>query len=313
MRSQGLRAAAACGAVMLGGCGQIFDLTTVELPAMVDAAPPPDVPVDGAEEWGFSMPQKVVGLTDTDPVADGDPTLTSDMTEIYFKSYNRVGGLGLDDLWYSTRATASDAWAPPMRSTLASTEFDNQPRLAPDGLTIWFRRGGGSASRLMVSTRLTAKMDSLWSTPVQLTEFDATTAGGEDAGFLSTAPNVGYLMTKRVGAQVRIFRSAWQGTTWGTPTEVTELHGNGTYEQSPWVTPDQLTIVFDSNRDGCVGAGDLWLARRANPTDAFGAPICLREVSTSSYENAPWISPDLRHLYFRSAASGGGDIWEVHR
>ncbi len=291
---------------MLAGCAKIFDLTPVELPEPPDAAP-----LDGAGEWGFSMPRPVMDLTDN--ALDGDPTLTSDMTEIYFKS-TRAGGLGLEDIWYSTRATVSDAWAPPMRSTLSSTDNDNQPRIAPDGLTIWFRQGSGSGATIMVSTRASAKMDTLWSTPDTLSELDATSPPGkEDAAFFSTSPDVAYLMSKRSGPTLHIFRSVRQGALWGTPEPVPELTETASYEQSPWVTPDQLTIVFDSNRPGCNTGGDIWLAQRADPSLPFGVPICLGEVSDFGFESAPWISPDLRHLYFRSSASGGGDIWEAHR
>jgi hypothetical protein len=294
----------------LAGIGDEFEVR--ERDASLDSPPDvvADMRLDGPEEWGFSMAQPVSGLTDA--ATDADPTLTSDMTEIYFRS-GRSGGLGFDDIWYSTRATANDAWSTPARSKLASNEYDNQPRIAPDGLTIWFRRGAGGTARLMVSTRASAKDDSLWSTPVQLTEFDATDAV-QDAALMSTLPTqtVGYMLSKRSGGAVRIHRTARASSAvaWGTPTVVTELVGTGTYEQSPWVTPDQLTVVFDSNRPGCLGGGDLWLARRASTSAAFDTPICLREVSSFGFEGGPWISPDLRHIYFQGP---NGDIFEAHR
>lgn len=313
MTSHGLRASVMCGVLMLTACDRVFNLTP-RVPDAPDA--PADAAPDGPEELGFSMIQPVPVVNSSS--SDGDPTLTSDMTEIYFKS-TRSGGLGLEDIWYSTRAMASDAWSAPMRSKLSTAEYENQPRLAPDGLTIWFRRGGGTTARLMVSTRASAKDDSLWSTPIVLTELDATSpAGAEDAALMSSLPTqvVGYLMSKRnAGSKLRIYRTKRANNTvaWGIPSELTELVGGGTYDQSPWVTPDQLTITFDSDRTGCVAGGDIWLATRASAGDDFGAPICLREINSLSYESSPWISPDLHHIFYRSSASGGGDIWEAHR
>jgi hypothetical protein len=297
--------------MMLTGCDQAFDLTPVTLH---DARP--DMPPDGPEEWGFSIVQPVLNLNHT-TASDGDPTLTSDMTEIYFKSSRTTGGAGLEDIWYSTRATVSDAWSEPALSSLSTAAHDNQPRIAPDGLTIWFRRGAGVLAQLMVSTRSSAMDDSLWSTPMVLMELDAKSPDPEDAALMSSAspPVVGFLMSKRSNStNLRIHRTTRANATaaWGIPEEVIELAG-GTYEQSPWVTPDQLTIVFDSDRAGCVGGGDLWLASRASAGDPFGAPICLREINSFSFESAPWISPDLRHVFYRSGGSGGGDIWEAHR
>ena len=274
----------------------------------------PDIPFDGPGEWGFSTPQPVTELINA--ANDGDPTLTSDMTEIYFRSA-RAGGVSLDDIWYSTRATASDPWSLPARSILSSTEYDNQPRIAPDGRTIWFRRGASSLARLMVSTRATAMIDSMWTAPKVLTEFDATDVA-QDAALLSTtiAQTEGYLISKRDPTNlVRIFRTtrATNPGLWGIPPmKVPELVGNGMYEQSPWVIPNQLAIVFDSDRTGCLGGGDIWIATRTSTMNVFGTPICLREVSTGGFEAAPWISPDLRHIYFRSSANGG-EIYEAHR
>lgn len=317
MRNLVVRTSVVCGMMILGACDQIFDLTSVTLPtAPLDDAPP-DTPADGAEEWGFSMLQPVLGVNHN-ITTDAEPTLTSDMTEIYFRS-TRPGGFTGDDIWYSTRATVGDPWSIPALSSLSTTENESQPRLAPNGRTFWFRRGAGATARLMVSKRTSVKDDTSWSTPAPLTEFDATFPGGaEDAALMSSSPTqvVGFLISRRsTGAKVRIYSTARVSDTvpWGTPTEVTELLGSGNYEQSPWVTPDQLTMIFDSDRPGCVGGGDIWLATRTSPGAAFGAPICLRELSNFSYESGPWISPDLRHVFFRSSATGNGDIWEAHR
>lgn len=303
-------------ALSLSACDSLFSLDEVTLrdaAGPVDAVDAIDAPPDGPEEWGFSAAQAVTELNSTS--SEGDPTLTSDLLEIYFKS-TRSGGMGMDDIWYSTRASTTAPWSPPMLSKLSTPQHDNQPRLAPDGKTIWFR--SGSPAKLYVAMRLAPKDDAGWSAPKELTEFQATSPTPEDAALMSTVnpPVVGYLISKRVGGQLRIFRTVRLNDTvsWGAPAQVVELEGDGTYEQSPWVTPDQRTIVFASNRSGCKGSGigNIWLAQRSSEGEAFGPPICLSEVSTTGVDADPWISPDLRTIYFASV-SGTFHIFEAHR
>lgn len=299
--------------VMLGACDAAFDLVTVTIPD----APPPDAapdapPPDGANELGFAAPSRLVVLGTTS--AEGDPTLPTDMTEIYFKS-NRPGGAGGDDLWFSTRASTTEPWSAPTLSPLSTSDHENACRIAPDGRTIWFRRSpaAGGNGMVLVSTRATRSDP--WTTPVVLNELD--TAVG-DAQLVSTDPDqvIGYLSSRRVTtvSRLRIFRTTRTDKTqpWGTPMEVTELlDDNETYSQGPWATPDDLSIVFGSNRDpnGC----DLWLARRASNQDPFGTPVCMTEIATLAFDADPWISPDLRHVYFTSNASGNYELWEAHR
>jgi len=300
-------------AAKLVACDAAFDLVTVTVP---DASPPdaaPDAPPpDGADELGFAPPTRLV-VFGTGSI-EGDPTLPTDMTEIYFKS-NRPGGAGGDDLWFSTRASTSDPWPAPTLSPLSTSDHENASRIAPDGLTIWFRRSpaAGGNGTVMMSTRTTR--NDAWTTPVVLNEFSSST---EDAQFMSSDPArlVGYLSSKRVTtvSRLRTFRTTRTSTaqSWGTPMEVTELLDDAeTFNQSPWATPDDLAIVFVSNRD--PGGCDLWLARRTSTQDPFGTPICLTEISTLAFDADPWISPDLRHIYFTSTATGNYELWEAHR
>ena len=85
--------------------------------------------------------------------------------------------------------------------------------------------------------------------------------------------------------------------TFGTPTPVTLTPGVG-IDDDPSFTDDLLALYF--NRDG-----DIYMAHRASPTAAFGAPAKLAEVSgTGSYETGPQISGDGLTMYFASDRTG---------
>lgn len=298
-------AIAAC-VLALAGCARVFELSEVQLPP--PDAPSPDAPWDALGEFGFSAPQRILELAST--TTDSEPTLSDDMLEIYFKHSPGTGGP--DDIWVATRTAPDAAWSAPSPFQLSTTDYENNPALAPDGLTIWFRRSpaAGGNGTIMKSTR-TAR-GAAWTTPVILTELNTSMGDGQ---FMSTSPTVAYLTSNRGGGALRIFRSLRpSGTgTWGTPTEVTELKSPTGYNQSPWVTPDDLAIVFSSDRNGVATNGDLWMATRASPSDPFGAPILMSEISREGFDVGPWISRDLRHIVFASNSSGNLDLWEASR
>lgn len=309
-------ARAAVSAILLVGCDGIFDLTHVRPPdaSVIDGAP--DAPWDALWELGFSAPMPVMGLQSS--ALDGDPTLPTDMLEIYFKS-DRPGGMGKQDIWYATRATTADPWsAPQVVTELATVDYENAPRIAPDGLTMWFRRSpaAGGTGSTMITTR--SSRTGTWSAPMTVPVLDGTLGDGQ---FMSSSPGqtVAYLSSKRPSGsdKLRVFRAerASSSDPWGTPVEVSELLGSESYIQGPWVTPDDLTMIVSmANRPGChVDGVDLWLFQRATTQDPFGAPLCLSEAMTLAFDADPWISPDLRHIYFTSTATGNYDLFEAHR
>lgn len=70
----------------------------------------------------------------------------------------RIGGLGGQDLWASTRASTSDPWSTPanLGTTVNTTSFDGAPALSFDGTELYFfsnRPGGFGANDLYVTTR----------------------------------------------------------------------------------------------------------------------------------------------------------------
>lgn len=85
-------------------------------------------------------------------------------------------------------------------------------------------------------------------------------------------------------------------------------------ESNAFIAPDESYILFGSNREDSLGAGDLYVCFKNDEgkwTDAInlGAPI-----NTASFEYCPSVSPDGKFLFFTRIVEGDkrhGDIFWV--
>lgn len=110
-----------------------------------------------------------LGPTVNSSVNDNSPSMSADGLSLFFHS-SREGGLGLDDLWVTTRPTADANWADPVNlgSTVNSSSWDYGPDISADGLRLYFssiRPGGhgGFYGDIWVTKRRT--VDDPWGEP----------------------------------------------------------------------------------------------------------------------------------------------------
>lgn len=104
-------------------------------------------------------------------------------------------------------------------------------------------------------------------------------------------------------------------TAFGASTAFASLNTVGTSDSYPRLTPDELTIVFASDRAGSLGL-DLYGATRPTRQSPFNSPATLgASVNTKFAESEPALSPDGLTLYFASARglAPQWDIWASSR
>jgi Tol biopolymer transport system component len=77
----------------------------------------------------------------------------------------------------------------------------------------------------------------------------------------------------------------------GAATELTTLD-TASDDEAPFLTPDELTLYFGSNRAGGAGGYDVYRATRAAVTAPFGNVTLVTGVNTTGDERVPRISSD---------------------
>jgi len=105
--------------------------------------------------------------TDADEDRSGDEQDSEhDGLDLLFFGSDRPGGLGLADLYISTKNSNGTFGPPTLLSELSSPSNDQRPSIRRDGLEVFFysgRPGGVGANDLWVATRETLMQ--VWSTP----------------------------------------------------------------------------------------------------------------------------------------------------
>jgi len=99
--------------------------------------------------------------------------------------------------------------------------------------------------------------------------------------------------------------------SWSTPNPITELN-TSSLESGPFLSPDELTIYFESDRPGSVGV-DLYMATRLGVSAQFGAPVKISGVNTDADDVDPWLTTDLSVIFFASDRDGDLDIYRAAR
>jgi len=214
------------------------------------------------DDWG---PPTNLGPVVNSPNDDMGPCISSDGLELYFQS-NRPGGMGLDDIWVSRRATRDDTWGEPenLGSPVNTETYDYNPSLSSDGLKLYF--AFGLDPQLAVATRETR--DAPWGEPVNLgpvvnswpcqdtpwISSDGLVLMFTDCWFSDPRPDgLG-------GTDIWLTRRASKDGDWVTPVNLGAPVNTEFAEDACMISADGTMLYFNSDRPGGSGKLDLWQA-----------------------------------------------------
>jgi formylglycine-generating enzyme required for sulfatase activity len=96
--------------------------------------------------------------------------------------------------------------------------------------------------------------------------------------------------------------------SWSEPVNLGPPVNTEWKEEAVYIAPDQLTLLFASNRPGGFGACDLWLSERTSIDEPFREPENLGPpVNGGSGEFGPYLSVDKLTLLFCGRSDPFGD------
>ncbi|AHM60011.1 ompa/motb domain protein [Flammeovirgaceae bacterium 311] len=160
-----------------------------------------------------------------------------------------------------------------------------------------------SIEQIMLLTREAGN----WSAPqpLKISSFNSGTAGMSADG----QKMIIYLQDNTGGNLYLLQR---KGETWGQPLEIKGDLNSRYLETTASITPDGKTIYFASNRPGGFGGLDIYKTE-LQPNGSWGRAVNLGAgVNTDADEDAPFIHPDGRTLYFTAngrGSIGGNDVF----
>lgn len=107
------------------------------------------------------------------------------------------------------------------------------------------------------------------------------------------------------------------GQPWSAPVQLPNQFNSPASEGGPFVSADQLAVLFESNRSEGQGGYDIYILTRRTMQAPWAAPVNLGPlVNSSSDDREPFLSLDGRTLLFSSSRGdghGGYDIWMCTR
>lgn len=110
-----------------------------------------------------------------------------------------------------------------------------------------------------------------------------------------------------------IFETYAKGNDWSEPVSISDEVNSEDHESSASISPDGKTIYFVSERKGGVGKRDIWKATKNNDGTWGKAENLGKVINTKEDEEAVYIHPDGKTLYFSSKGHKGLGGYDVYK
>jgi len=223
----------------------------------------------------------------------GAPVFSPDGREFYLDIYLPNQGIRVR---FMEMDPADSLWTAPQAPGFADSFDTTGPSFTPDGNRIFFI--SGRPDRLVWVCNRTSNG---WSTP-QPIEIPVPASLG--FGWRVTADRDETLYMRMTDSQrdtgYDIYRIRKVNGNYLQPERL-DANVNSPYtEIGAFVDPDGRFLIFESDRPGGYGSGDLYISYRA-PDGSWTPAMNLGEpVNSSSNEGSPYVSPDGRFFFFLS-------------
>jgi Tol biopolymer transport system component len=209
------------------------------------------------EERTAAWSTPVIVPETSSPSDEDGPMFSADGLMLTFSS-TRPGGLGMDDLWYTTRASRTSAWAAPQLVTeLCSAAVDEHMTLTADKLYTVFVSTRAGPRDLYMSQR--SSISAPWEPPQPLTELND--GSYMNAPALDPTGTILFFASNRgSSAAIDLFVATRtsRGEPFGAPVPVVELN-SAQDDADPTISADLHVLAFVR---GDTAGRDIYLTER---------------------------------------------------
>ncbi len=251
------------------------------------------------------------------------PFITPDGLSLLFASDFPDGQLDYD-LWVTTRASKEEPWSEPVKlsQTINTLNTEWHPSITADGLELYFdsdRPGGEGSEDLWVSKRQSTADE--WGGPVNLGPSINTSEFEEAASISPDGLTLVWDSDRPDGfgdSDIWMSTRDTRDDSWGPPVNLGPNINTPDLEATAALSADGRTVFFTTLSSQGYGDFDIWMARKANDSNDWSAPVNLGPIiNTSNSEYCPSISFDGTTLYFsdmplpRPDGFGFEDLWQA--
>lgn len=302
--------------VAVCGCGSVgethLDGAVADSKA-IDGHPDGAVPPPCNLTAPFGTPTPVAGVNSNS--TDEWGWISADGKTIYFDSV--ATGQSDYNLYYATRATTNDPFSGVQLLGVGDTTYaENRAVVRADGKELFYQRTTQNGPTKIYRTMRLNVTDN-FDTPSPPLNINSASATVVDANPWISADGLTLYMTSTRDGTFDLYKATRSIITadFSAPMPIGELN-TGAVEDAPVVSADGKEIFYASTRPN-ANRNNIWHATRSSPTDGFGTPTMVAELSEDATEDYPnWISPDRCTLIFtsdRTGGNGGYDIWMATR
>ena len=207
-----------------------------------------------------------------------------------------------------------DRWTEPRPLPFSGTYDDIDLFLCADNQRLVFcssrPRAGGKEDRMNHDFWVSRRNGSGWSEPEPFAPEAVSPA--EDYFPVVTLSGTLYFNFQREGRGTNdIYASKFSNGKYLPPEKLPAPINTSFREFDAFVSPDEQTIIFSSERPGGIGGADIYVSFRDGRGN-WSEPANLGpEVNSERSEYGATISPDGRYLFFTSSKAGNEDIYWV--
>ncbi len=203
-------------------------------------------------------------------------------------------------------------------SNVNSVYADYSPVLSADQSTLFFtsRRKGSMGNykddegNYLENIYMSTKTGTGWSEAVNIGKPINTTVNEATVGLSPDGQMI--LIYQDDNGDGNIYSTSLNGDVWSTPVKLNANINSVYWEPSAFISADGRMLYFTSNRPGGFGGRDLYTSKLTAENDWGEAENMGSAINTPYDEDAPFIHPDERTLYFSSNGHntmGGFDVF----